>query len=325
MNDKVRAIVTHRRFIMVQAYIFAAKSTVGPALHSLDAFRRPEVDADGARLSARHVAERIAALPMERLDEVFAASAVGTANLGYAFEHAFKLCIFLQTGQNTKLKGRSGHDLARLFDQLDDESQSILERLNEGIDRSIVDYHIEESINKPGTRKDRSNVKGFRNKLERLHNEQLLTGSRYVFSDAGASSGRFRIFLPFKTIRVLDMFLSDYLAAKLGVAHEPLAFDAVGTDRALKPSVEWDGKRLNVKLPNSMLGRTLEYGWTLSHSHVVRIRKAGSDERVPGIILPFGPCYFTPETDGYEAVFTHRDHEGNESRQVVMRISSDDR
>ena len=321
VDGPVSHIALQRRFDMIVAFLTCTKVNVAPILTRLGMFRRYAVNDDGtladeASASLRGTLKRLTA------DEYFSLAgplAVGNTNLGYAFEHMFKLCIRLETGKETPYKGQKGHNLAALYGDLGVDTKDALERAKQS-QNGFVDCELAESFNDGssdrGAKLRDAKERGPRtleNELRRLHNHGLLIGSRYKYQSARRAG---TILVPFGLIRLLDAFLKDYLAPRLNRAYEPVPFD--NTDELAtshKPTIEWDGKAVSTMFPNASLGVPTGVTWQ-PQVFVGRIRRRGETQWGPGVLSPFADFAVRAGTDSageYELGISAMLDENNES------------
>lgn len=142
-----------------------------------------------------------------------------------------------------------------------------------------------------------------------------------LFSTSRASV--IRIFVPFRSVLILDRILADQVAPTLGREYKTV--DQRMSSRTENPFLKWDGEMISVSLPVK-LGRTLRAKWVPTVTSVVRIREAGTETWSPGFETPFNWCSFVdlkPDTE-YELQVTNKNKVG-ESEPAIKTIKTDAR
>ena len=136
-------------------------------------------------------------------------------------------------------------------------------------------------------------------------------------------SGAIRVFIPLRSVLVLDRILADQVAPTLGRDYKTM--DQQMSSRTENPLLKWDGEMIAVSLPDK-LGRTLEARWNPTITSVVRIRESGTEAWSPGFETPFNMCSFVdlkPDSE-YDLQVTHK-NEAGESEPVITTIKIDSR
>ena len=158
--------------------------------------------------------------------ELLASCCVATTNLGYAYEHSFKLLCFLATRKNTGpgLRGGDRHKLGKLYDKL---PETIRERLV-GIYQSVRahDIEFEEYFGNMAPVEDRESSPSPSELRWHLHywdRENLLQGSRYKYVDVAATKKRvrIRILIPLRSVEFINRILSLEIAPRLSLEYKP--------------------------------------------------------------------------------------------------------
>ena len=224
--DYATELVLIRRFQMIASFTLAAKHLLEPILINIDGFRPLETEPSGVPKPPDR--QRNIFLQMSDLDRsrLVAGSCVVTSNLGYALEQALKLLIYIETGQNTKWIGRTGHHLPKLFKELERDTQ---DRLSE-IYRSIQfhDFEFEEAINAnfPEGKASKLDTSDLYSQLQYWQHHKLLQGSRYKYSDATPTGSVVRVLIPFRTVLFMDKVLASVLAPRLRFGDRALEYSA---------------------------------------------------------------------------------------------------
>lgn len=118
-----------------------------------------------------------------------------------------------------------------------------------------------------------------------------------------------RVFIPLRSVLVLDRILADQVAPPLGRDYKTM--DQRMSIRTENPLLEWDGNTISVSLSNR-LGRTLEARLNPTVTSVVRIRESGTKGWSPVFETPFSRCSLvdlTPAT-AFDLRVTHKDDAG---------------
>lgn len=294
---------------MVISFFEAARETLDPVLQSIDGYRELETDHDGRPAAPDHVARKFAELPGGAAVRHVGACLSATTNLGLAYVHLFRLLSFLTRNKDSLPPNAAKPHLAKLFDALPTASREALCNVYNQV--GAHDFEMEMST-APSPENDRdehqSGGRDFRSTLVYWQSGGMLQDSHYSLSGAGHASA-IRIFIPLRSMLVLDRILADQVAPRLGRDYRTM--DQQMSSRTADPQLMWDGEMITVSLSDK-LGRILEARWNPTVTSVVRIREAGTEVWSPGFETPFNMCSFVglkPDTE-YDVQVTHKNEIG---------------
>ena len=172
----------------------------------------------------------------------------------------------------------------------------------------------EESRDEP-----QSGARNFRSMLAYWQSRGMLHDSHLSLSGTSRASV-IRIYIPLRSMLVLDRILADHIAPRLGQDYTPM--DHQMSSRTENPRLMWNGKMISVLLPDK-LGRTIEAQWNPTVTSVVRIRESGTQTWSPGFETPFNRCSFVdlkPDTE-YDVQVTQKNDVG-ESPPAITSIKT---
>ena len=159
-----------------------------------------------------------------------ASCCVATTNIGYAYEHAFKLLYFLENEKNPDLKGADGHDLVQLYDALSRPLQGKLSDINNDIPlhdyevgNPLLDFVMGEELGKPNGYILLDWMLGGTPELRKLLKywtiEKCLQGSRYKYSDVTETPVTIKFLVPLRSEHVIDLILCEVVAPRLNLEY----------------------------------------------------------------------------------------------------------
>ena len=308
---------------MVISFFEAARATLDPVLQALDGYRELRTNHDGRPASPDHVVRKLATLPSGVVVRHVGACLSATTNLGLAYVHSFRLLSFLAQNRDTLPPNAVKPHLVKLHDALPTALQDTLCRVYDQV--SAHDFEMELSTG-PFSEESRdeppSSGLSFRSALVYWQSRGMLQDSHLCLSGSSRPSV-IRIFIPLRSVLVLDRILADHVAPTLG--RDYTTMDQQMSRRADNPLLKWDGELISLSLPDK-LGRTLEARWKPLVTAVVRIRESGTKTWSPGFETPFNMCSFVdlkPNTE-YELQVTHKNDVG-ESAPAITTIKTDPR
>lgn len=306
---------------MIISFFEAARETLDPILQAIDGYRELETDYDGRPAAPDHVARKFAELPDVVVEGHVGACLSATTNLGLAYVHSFRLLSFLTQNRDALPANAAKPNLGKLFDALPIATRDALSNVYEKVGTHDFEMEIstgpfpENSRDKPS-----SGSRDFRSTLAYWQSSGVLHDSHLSLSGTSRDSAT-RIFIPLKSMLVLDRILAYQIAPKLGRDYRIM--DQQMSSRTKNPVLKWDGEMIHVSLPDK-LGRTLEARWSPTITSVVRIRESGSETWSPGFETPFNKCSFVdlkPETE-YDVQVTHKNVVG-ESEPAITTFKTD--
>ena len=209
-----------RRFATITSLLVAAKVLLQPIHINFDMFREAPTDSSGLPLPPDHIIETIRRIPSAEVPSIFASCCVATTNLGYAYEHTFKLFNFILTGCNTNLNSRNRHKLAMLFSELPQDIRNKMSAIYSTV--HLQDVELEEWFRAEATpeRNRPEPMVGLRAHLVYWDRKKLLHGSIYKYVDMDLrpnSQQRIRIFVPLGSVVAIERFAWELLAPRLGI------------------------------------------------------------------------------------------------------------
>ena len=305
---------------MVISFFEAARESLDPVLQAIDGYRELETDRDGRPAAPDHVARKLAELPGGIVAHHVGACLSATTNLGLAYVHSFRLISFLTQNKDALPANAVKPHLAKLFDALPSASRKALSNVYDQVAAHDFEMEMTTGPLPEETREEpQSGGRDFRSTLGYWQSRGMLHDSHLSLSDTGQASV-IRIFIPLRSVLVLDRILEDQIAPKLGRDYRTL--DEQMSSRIENPRLLWDGEMISVSLPDK-LGRTLEAKWNPTVTSVVRIRETGTEAWSPGFETPFNKCSFVdlkPDTE-YDVQVTHKNDIG-ESEPAITSIKT---
>ena len=308
---------------MVISFFEAARETLDPVLQAIDGYRELETDKDGRPAVPDHVARKFAELPGGVAVRHVGACLSATTNLGLAYVHSFRLLGFLTQNKDALPANAATPHLVKLFDALPTASREALCNVYDQV--GAHDFEMEMSTGPfPEETRDEppSGGRNFRSTLAYWQSIGMLHDSHLSLSGAGHASA-IRIYIPLRSMLVLDRILADQIAPRLGRDYKTM--DQQMSSRTEDPVLKWDGKLIYVSLPDK-LGHTVEARWNPTVTSVVRIRESGTEVWSPGFETPFNKCSFVdlkPDTE-YDVQVTHKNDVG-ESEPAITSIKTSPR
>ena len=243
-----------------------------------------------------------------------------TTNLGLAYAHSFRLLNVLTRDVDQRPANAQRLQLAKLYDALPAESRTALGEIYNSIGSHDFEIEISTGSRPPDRREQQPRgAKGFRSTLAYWDSRGLMHDSHLSLANAGRASA-LCIFVPLRSVLVLDRILAKYIAPALGRDYKSVRQQL--SSRTEDPQLAWDGDMIRVSLPDN-LGRTIETRWSPSVTSVIRIREKGTASWSPGFETPFNMCTFVglnPDTE-YEVQLTHK-NEAGESEPVASTIKT---
>lgn len=209
-----------RRVGMIHAFLTAAKQLVHPIHAAIESDRDPGRDAAGRPLPVSHVLRHLAEMGELERAAVVSAACVAGVNLGYAFEHTFKLLNFVSTGRNAgELRGGARHKLSKLYEQLPRSLQRDLSSIFGRIRTHDIELEEDFGMEKPpGKDPPMPSRVSLLEQLRYWDRNEIFLGGRYKYVDAtGRRRARIRICVPFRSVRFLDSVLVNVVLPESGL------------------------------------------------------------------------------------------------------------
>lgn len=305
---------------MVISFFELARETLDPVLQAIDGYRDLKTDHDGRPVAPEHVTRKFAALSGSEAVRHVGACLSATSNLGLAYVHSFRLLSLLTQNKDALPENDTTPDLVKLFEALPADSREALCNVYDQV--GAHDFEMEISVG-PFSEKtmDRPSSGGrdFRSTLSYWQYSGMLHDSHLSLASVGRDS-TIVVFIPLRSIIVLDRILANQIAPKLG--REYSIMDQQMSSRTEDPVLKWQDDMIYVSLPDK-LGRTLEARWKPTVTSVVRIRESGTGAWSPGFETPFNKCSFVdlkPDTE-YDVQVTHKNEIG-ESEPATTSIKT---
>ena len=310
-----------RRFAMVHSFLRAAVDALDDPVFTQIGLRESiGTDEAGKPLASDALARFMEQLQPSEGARLVSSSCVAAVNLGYAYEHAFKLINHIDTGEGMSMRPEEGEMLDRLYDELPDKARSELEAIYQDI--KSHEFEIEEKFgDQPGTFTDDQEGAGssaFRRQLNYWQSNGLLRGACEKYADADVPFHA-RILIPLRSAEIIDRILSDVLAPRLGLQYTRVTEEVPIPEQ---PKVEWKDATLSVSIPDKR-GRVIGASWKPTVTSVVRIRPMGEEKWSVGFETPLNSCSFVGLEPGveYDVKLTHKNAVG-ESEPVYMKMQS---
>lgn len=309
---------------MATSFLETAKDTLDPTLEAMDGYGELETDKHGRPSPPDRVARRLQELPPEDIVAHVGACLSATTSLGLAYVHSFRLLSLLAQDKDALPAGTARPDLVRLFDALTPACRKALSEIYSQAASHDLEMEIGAGPSLEGTDDDGpANGRDFRSTLADWQEREMLHESH--LSRLGPDRGSaIRIFVPLRSLLILDRIIADLIAPRLGRRHETIAQRM--SSHAKGPGLRWDEGMIQVSLPRRM-GRTLEARWKPSVTSVVRIRESGTATWTPGFETPFDTCSFVglkPETK-YEVKVTKRNDAGESEPAIASQTTLPER
>ena len=308
---------------MVISFFETAREVLDPVLQAVDGYRELATDHHGRPAAPDHVARKFAELSSGVAVRHVGACLSATTNLGLAYVHSFRLLSFLTQNRDALPPTATKPHLAKLYDALPNAVQKELCKAYEKVGSHDFEMELNTSpFSEESTDEASPSGRSFRSALAYWQSRGMLQDSHLSLSGAAGASA-IRVFIPLRSVLVLDHILADQIAPKLGRDYHTM--DQQMSSRTKNPLLKWDGEMISVSLPDK-LGRTLEVRWSPPVTSVVRIRESGMEAWSPGFEIPFNMCSFVdlkPDTE-YDLQVTHRNAAG-ESRPVIKKITTNPR
>ncbi len=308
---------------MVISFFETAGEALDPVLQAIDGYRELETDHDGRPATPDHVARKFAELPGGVAAGYVGACLAATTNLGLAYVHSFRLLSFLTQNKDVLPTTAAKPHLVKLFDALPTPTRNALSNVYDQV--GTHDFEMEMNTG-PFLEKTRDEPpdggRDFRSTLAYWQSSGMLHESHRSLSGTTHESA-IRLFIPLRSMLILDRILADQIAPELGRDYKPI--DQPMSSRTEDPVLEWNGEMIYVSLPNK-LGRALEARWSPAVTTVVRIRESGTEAWSPGFETPFNQCSFVdlkPDSE-YDVQVTHK-HDVGESDPVIASIKASSR
>ncbi len=259
---------------MVISLFESARESLDPILQAIDGYRELETDHDGRLAAPDHVTRKFAELPDGAMVGHVGACLSATTNLGLAYVHTFRLLSFLTQNKDALPANADKPHLAKLFDALPTATRDALSNVYDKVGAHDFEMEVNTGPLPEETRDEPpSGGRGFRSTLAYWQSNRMLHDSHLSLSDTGQGSA-VRIFIPLRTMLVLDRILADQIAPRLGRDYKTM--DQQMSSRTGSLVLKWDGEMIFVSLPDK-LGRTLEVRWNPTVTFVVRIRESGTE------------------------------------------------
>ena len=305
---------------MVLSFFEAARSTLDPVLQAIDGYRELETDHQDRPVAPDHVVRKFGELPSGMAVSYVGACLCATTNLGFAYVHSFRLLSFLTRHKDALPRNAAKPHLVKLFDVLPLSTQEALSKVYHQVGAHDLEMELSGvPFPKENGKEEALNGRDFRSTLAYWQSHGMLHDSHSGLS-GDSRAPVIRIFIPLRSVLVLDRILAEQIAPRLG--REYRTMDQQMSSRTEDPQLKWDGETIFVSLPDK-LGRTIEARWNPTVTSVVRIRESGTESWSPGFETPFNRCSFVdlrPDTE-YDVQVTHKNDAG-ESDPAITSIKT---
>ncbi len=305
---------------MAVSFFDMAKDNLEQFLNAIDGYREMEVDSRGRPGPPNHVASKIKDLPPDMMAAYVGACLSATTTLGLSYVHAFRLPGLLARNGDPLPASAATPNPVALFDALPPATRQALCAPDGRVKAHDVEMEITAGYF-PEVREDAGPEKSqdLRGTLAHWQSRGLLHDSHRSLFGSGVQS-TLRLFIPYRSILVLDRILAEQIAPQGGATYETVDRRMARHDEG--PVLKWDGDRIQVELPKR-LGRTLEARWQPGITSVARIRKRGTSVWSPGFETVLNRCGFVdlePKTE-YEIQLTHKSEVG-EGEPVIKTMTT---
>lgn len=303
---------------MTVSFFEMAKENAEPVLQAIDGCRESEIDAYGRPKAPNHVTDKIKDLPPTEMINVVGTCLSAATNLGLAYAHALRLLNLLTQGKDVLSAEVTTLNLVKLFDALPGYTQQKLHDIYDKVKMHDLEMEIA-SKEFPAEHRDCGSEidEGFRATLAYWQSQKLLQDSHFSLFGQGDRTV-LRLFVPFRSIVILDKIVAEQLAPQLNATYETVDQRKVQYDKG--PVLEWDADMIHIALPKRF-GRTLDARWKPDITSVIRIKESGTEMWSPGFETPLNQCSFVdlkPDTE-YEVKLTHK-NEAGESEPVISSM-----
>ncbi len=303
-----------RRFSMVRSFLLAADDALDqPVFRELRTHISPGTDSTGQLLPPNELARKMQRLTPADSAQLVSSCCIASTNLGYAYEHAFRLLADLVPGSRPTSPEGERAGLDALYDALPDNVRKDLDTVYTNV--STHEFEFQEGDSSqfpdfgPGT-----GSSPFRQNLNYWQSAGLLRESHGQY--AYPSTAFFAtVLMPFRSLEVVDCILADVLAPRLGLKYRRVTGHSLPESfpPGTGPKLEWTGETVQVSLPDKR-GRIIEARWKPTATSIVRIREQGQEDWSLGFATPLNTCSFAGLKPGvrYDVEITSRDEKGEE-------------
>ena len=303
---------------MIISFFEMTRATLDPILQAIDGYRALKIDADGKPVAPNHVARKLAELPNSVVVHHVGACLSATTNLGLAYVHSFRLLSLLTQNRDSLPPNAAKPHLVKLYDALPTFQREALCEVYDQV--GTHDFELELGIGEFSdeiTDDPASSVgHDFRSALAYWQSRGMLQNSHLSLAGGSAT----RVFIPLRSVLVLDRILAAHVAPALGRNYKTM--DQQMSSRTANPVLKWNGEVISVLLPDK-LGRALEATWKPTVTSIIRIRESGTEKWSPGFETPFNMCSFVdlkPDTE-YDLQLTHK-NDASEGEAAVRTIKT---
>ena len=221
MNNQLHPLVL-RRVGMIHGFLTAAKQLLHPIHVAIDGYRDLGTDDAGRPLPPSHVLTSLVEMGRLKMADVVSAACVAGVNLGYAYEHAFKLLNFMYTGKNAGgLRKGERHKLAKLYEQLPKNLQRDISSIYKST--RTHDIELEEIFGfeaPPNHDPPESNSASLLDKLKYWDRNNIFQGGRYTYVDATTRKRSvIRVYFPVFSVHFLEGILEEVVLPALGLEY----------------------------------------------------------------------------------------------------------
>ena len=311
---------------MAISFFMSARESLDPVLQDIDGYRDFATEPDGRPVAPDHVVQKFAQLPFEVVIHHVGACLSATTNLGLAYVHSFRLLSFLTRNKDALPPNAGKPNLVKLFDALSTESKNALTSIYGKVGSHDFEMELNTSPFLDDKTKDNPMPGGrdLRGILAYWQSNGMLQDSHISYLREEHET-TMRIFIPLRSMLVLDGILADVVSPKLGQDYAAMNLNQQKSKRNEHPALKWDEGFIHESLPDKH-GGELNAKWQPAVTSVVRIRELGSTSWSPGFETPFNQCSFVDlkaDTE-YEIQLTHKNDAG-ESEPVISTIRTDPR
>ena len=308
-------------FEMAISFFEVTKENLDPVLQEIDGYQELETGQHGKPVSPDHVARKLTELPGSDIVGIVGACLSATTTLGLAYVHSLRLLSFLTQNRDSLPKNASIPHLVKLFDALPAACRKALCEIHNEVNSHDLEMEISaDEMPKGNQDNSRSGGRDFRSTLAYWQSMGMLHESHLSLFGVGSAS-TIRIFVPLRSLLVLDQIIANQILPKLNRTYETIAQRM--SNHAEGPELNWNEGMIRVSLPKQ-LGRTLEASWKPGVTSVVRIRESGTEEWSPGFETPFEMCRFVglkPGTE-YDLKVTNKNDAGESEPSITSTTTA---
>ena len=300
---------------MAISFLESAMTIIAPSIYAIDGWKDVTSDSEGRVIFPEHFASKFTELPGPAVLSLVGSSLPATTCLGLAYIHTMRLLGFLAQGKNSPFSDSPELDLVHLYDSLPENMRETLDDLNRQVGGNDIEIQIAFGGARPEDEDGTNKFGSLRSLLDYWQSRRMMQDSHLLVSDLENPS-YLHVFVPLRSILVLDHIIADYVAPHMDMVHRTVAQQM--SENAKGPALKWkDDDEVDVRLPVGW-GRVIGASWKPTVTSVIRIREVGMTEWSPGFETALNRCSFVglePDTE-YEVKLTHKNDAGEGGAKI---------